>query len=82
MEPTGTAVDVGEGVPVHRNGDGPGEFGRNVEIQVLGICGDTFHGAPLAPELAAEHPHGGAVVFLDKGYVLGADILVAGRGHF
>jgi hypothetical protein len=45
------------------------------------IGGDALHRAALAPEVAADHAHAGAIVIDDLGNLRSLDVLVARRGH-
>ena len=51
------------------------------DVEVLRIGGNAIHRAALAPELAHDHPHHGAVIVDDLGDIVRPNILIARLGH-
>ena len=72
---------IGEGVPAGLHGQGLAPARRDGDVEIARIRRDTVDRAALAPELAADHPHAGAVVIDDLGDLDRRDVLVAWRGH-
>ena len=80
-ERAGALEDVGEGAAVGVDRERLLLSSRHEHIEVAGIGRDAVHRTALAPELAADHAHGGAVVVDDFGDRLGLHVLIARRRH-
>ena len=80
-ERAGAREDVGEGVAVDLHWEGLPLARRHRDVEVERIGGDALDRALLAPEVAADHAHRGAVVVDDLGDVGGLDVLIARRRH-
>ena len=76
-----TLEDVGEGLAVGLDRQRLALARRDIDVEIARVGGDAVDRALLAPELAADHPDGDAVVVDDLGDCGARDVLVARRGH-
>ena len=80
-EVAGSLEHIGESVALQLDRKRLALARRHPDIEIARVGGDALDRAALAPEVAAHHPHAGAVVIEDFGDFGGLDVLVARRGH-
>src|SRR5215217_376046 len=73
---------VSEAVALHLDRQRLSLPGRDEDIEITRIGRHPFDRAALAPEVAANDTHAGAVVVDDLGDHASRNVLVARRGHF
>ena len=80
-EVAGALEHIGESVALELDRKRLALARRHPDVEIARVGGDALDRAALAPEVAAHHPHAGAVVIDDLGNLRGLDVLVARRGH-
>src|SRR4029077_6999463 len=73
---------VGEGVPLQLDRKRLAQAWRHPDVEIARVRGDAFDRAALAPEIAANHAHAGAVVIDHLRNFRRLDVLVARCRHF
>src|SRR5580704_16162803 len=76
-----TLEHIGEGVPLELDRQGLALTRRHPDVEITRIGGDAFDRAALAPEIAADHTHAGAVVVDHFRDLRRLDVLIARRRH-
>jgi len=67
---------IGEGVALSFNFQRLAFAGRHEDVEIARIGGNAFHRAALAPEVAADHAHAGAVVIDDFQFSMLRDLIL------
>src|SRR5579862_6641399 len=80
-EIAGALEHIGESVPFKFDRERFALAGRHPDVEIARIGGNALDRSLLAPEIAADDPHAGAVVVDDFGNLRGFDVLVARRRH-